>query len=59
MAALTFIDASSARMIVDALRSLDASRKAVLQCHPAITARFALLGAADLPGVSLVIAHDR
>jgi anti-anti-sigma regulatory factor len=59
MAALTFIDASSARMIVDALRSLDASHKAVLQCHPAIAARFALLGAADLPGVSLVIADDR
>ncbi len=58
MAALTFIDASCARMIVDALRSLDASRTAILQCHPAIAARFALLRA-DLPGVSLVIADER
>jgi anti-anti-sigma regulatory factor len=58
-AGLTFIDASCARMIVDAVRGLDGSRTAILQCHPAIAARFALLGAADLPGVSLVIAHDR
>jgi len=59
MAALTFIDASSARLIVDAVRSLDGSRTVILQCHPAIAARFALLGAADLPGASLVIADDR
>jgi anti-anti-sigma regulatory factor len=59
MAGLSFIDASCARMIVDAVRSLDRSRTAILQCHPAIAARFALLDAADLPGVSLVIAHDR
>jgi anti-anti-sigma regulatory factor len=59
MAGLTFIDASCARMILDAVGSLDASRKVVLQCHPAIAARFGLLGAAGLPNVSLVIAHDR
>jgi anti-anti-sigma regulatory factor len=59
MTALTFIDASSGRLVVDAVRSLDGSRKVILQCHPAIAARFGLLGAADLPGVSLVIAHDR
>jgi anti-anti-sigma regulatory factor len=59
MADLTFIDASCARMIVDAVRGLDGSRTAILQCHPAIAARFDLLVAADLPGVSLVIAHDR
>jgi anti-anti-sigma regulatory factor len=58
MAALTFIDVSCARMITDALRGLDAARTAVLQCHPVIAARFALLGADRLPGVSLVIAHD-
>jgi anti-anti-sigma regulatory factor len=44
MVALTFIDASCARMIVDALRSLDASRTAILQCHPAIAAKQALGG---------------
>jgi anti-anti-sigma regulatory factor len=59
MAALTFIDASTARMITDAVRSLDGSRTVVLQCHPAIAARFTLLGAEELPGVSLVIARDR
>ena len=58
MAALTFIDASCARMILDALRSVDASRKIVLQCTPQIAARFGLLGAADVPRVSVVIAHD-
>jgi anti-anti-sigma regulatory factor len=59
MTDLTFIDASCARLIVDAMRGLDGSRRVVLQCHPAIAARFALLSVADLPGVSLVIAHDR
>jgi anti-anti-sigma regulatory factor len=59
MAALTFIDAACARMIVDAVRSLDSSRKVVLQCHPMIAARFTLLGAGSLTGVSLVMAHDR
>jgi anti-anti-sigma regulatory factor len=58
MAGLTFIDVSCARMITDALRGLDADRTAVLQCHPMIAARFTLLGAGSLPGVSLVIAHD-
>jgi anti-anti-sigma regulatory factor len=58
MADLTFIDAFCARMILDAMRGLDASRKVVLQCSPGIAARFTLLGADDLPGVRLVIAHD-
>ena len=58
MAGLTFIDASCARMITDVLRGLDATRTAALQCHPLIAARFTLLGAHNLPGVSLVIAHD-
>jgi anti-anti-sigma regulatory factor len=59
MAALTFIDASCARMIIEAVRGLDASRTVVLQCSPEIAARFDLLGADGLPRVSLVIAHDR
>ena len=59
MTDLTFIDASCARLIAGAVRGLEGSRTVVLQCHPAIAARFGLLGAADLPGVSLVIAHDR
>jgi hypothetical protein len=59
MAGLTFIDASCARLIADAVRGLDGSRAVVLQCHPGIVARFGLLAVADLPGVSLVIAHDR
>src|SRR5437773_861146 len=36
MAGLTFIDASCARLIADAVRGLDGSRAVVLQCHPAI-----------------------
>jgi anti-anti-sigma regulatory factor len=59
MAGLTFIDASCARLIADAVRGLDGSRAVVLQCHPVIAVRFTLLGADGLPGVSLVIAHDR
>jgi anti-anti-sigma regulatory factor len=59
MAALTFIDASCARMIIEAVRGLDASRTVVLQCSPEMAARFGLLGADGLPRVSLVIAHDR
>jgi anti-anti-sigma regulatory factor len=59
MADLAFIDASCARMIAEAVRGLNGSRTVVLRCHPAIAARFALLGAADLPRVSLVIADDR
>ena len=59
MTDLTFIDASCARLIVDAVRGVDGSRTVVLQCHPAIAARFGLLDVADLPGVSLVMAHDR
>jgi anti-anti-sigma regulatory factor len=59
MAGLTFIDGSCARMIVDAARGIAASRSVVLQCHPGITATFAILGADDIPGISLVSAHDR
>jgi anti-anti-sigma regulatory factor len=59
MAGLTFIDASCARLVVDAARSLAASRNVVLQCHPEIAARFVTFGAADLPGVSVVTVHER
>lgn len=59
VAALDFIDASCARMIVDAMRGLNGSRVVVLQCHSAIAARFALLGVTDLPAVSLVIVHGQ
>jgi anti-anti-sigma regulatory factor len=54
MASLSFIDASSIRMITDAAASLDPSRIMVLRCPPAIEARFAQLGADRLPQVSLV-----
>ncbi len=59
MAGLAFIDGSCARMIVDAARGLAASRSVVLQCHPGIIATFALLGADDVPGISLVSVPDR
>ncbi len=59
MTALTFIDGSCARMIVDAARGLAPSRTMVLRCHPGIAATFELLGAGDMTGVSLVGIHDR
>jgi anti-anti-sigma factor len=59
MTALSFIDGSCARMILDAVRGLTAeSRKVVLQCRQAIAARFMLLGAENIPGASLVSVHD-
>jgi anti-anti-sigma regulatory factor len=54
MANLSFIDASSIRMITDAAASLDRSRTMVLRCPPTIEARFAQLSADRLPQVSLV-----
>ncbi len=54
MANLSFIDASSIRMVTDAAASLDPSRTVVLRCRPAIEARFAQLGADRLPHVRLV-----
>jgi anti-anti-sigma regulatory factor len=59
MTGLAFIDGSCARMIVDAVRGLAASRNVVLQCRPGTAARFVLLGADDIAGVSLVSMHDR
>ncbi|MCK2213773.1 MEDS domain-containing protein [Actinomadura sp. ATCC 31491] len=58
MAELSFIDLYCARMIIDAARSLPPPRTAVLRCSPAVSARFRLLGATGVPGVSLVTAHD-
>jgi anti-anti-sigma regulatory factor len=59
MARLVFIDASCARMILDAARGVAGSRTVVLQCHPQIAARFVLLGAVGIPGVSVVSVDDR
>ena len=59
MSTLSFIDAPCARMIVDTARSVAASRQVTLRCHPAIADRFALFGARELPGVSLVTVDDR
>jgi len=59
MANLSFIDASSIRMIMEAAASLDPSRAVTLRCHPAIEARFAQLGTDRLPRVSLVGVDER
>jgi anti-anti-sigma regulatory factor len=59
MAGLVFIDASCARMILDAARSVAGSRAVVLQCHPGIAARFVLMGAAGIPAISVVSVDDR
>jgi anti-anti-sigma regulatory factor len=59
MTELAFIDASCTRMIINAASSLPPPRRVVLWCSPAVTARFILLGATDVPCVSLVTGHDR
>jgi anti-anti-sigma regulatory factor len=59
MAGLVFIDASCGRMILDAARGVAGARAVVLQCHPQIAARFVLLGAAGIAGVSVVSVDDR
>jgi anti-anti-sigma regulatory factor len=58
MAPLAFIDVPCARMILDAARGLTAPRRMVLRCRPGLAARFVLLGATDIPAVSLVSADD-
>jgi len=58
MAPLAFIDVPCARMILDAARSLTPPRRMILRCRPSLAARFVLLGATDIPAVSLVSADD-
>jgi anti-anti-sigma regulatory factor len=59
LAPLAFIDATCARMILDAARGLTEPRRMILHCRPGLAARFVLLGAADIPGLSLVSVHDQ
>ncbi|MDR8411082.1 MEDS domain-containing protein [Nonomuraea sp. 3-1Str] len=59
MAELAFIDLSSARMIMEAARSVAPDRKVDLRCSRATASRFVLLGAGGIPGISLVTGHGR
>jgi anti-anti-sigma regulatory factor len=59
MAPLAFIDVMCARMILDAARGLTRPRRVILRCRPGLAARFVLLGAADIPGVSLVSVDEQ
>lgn len=59
MADLRFIDASCARMILNAARSLGGSRMMIMRCSPPVARWLTVLGAADLPGVSVVTIHER
>jgi anti-anti-sigma regulatory factor len=59
IAPLAFIDVSCTRMILDAARGLPAPRRLILRCRPALAARFVLLGAADIPALSLVTVDDQ
>jgi anti-anti-sigma regulatory factor len=59
MVPLAFIDATCTRMILDAARGLTAPRQMILRSRPSLAARFVLLGAADIAGVSLVSVHDQ
>jgi MEDS: MEthanogen/methylotroph, DcmR Sensory domain len=58
MVPLAFIDVPCARMILDAARGLTPARRMILRSRPGLAARFVLLGAADIPGVSLVSVDD-
>ena len=59
MVPLAFIDVTCSRMILDAARGLPAPRRMILRCRPGLAARFILLGAGGIPGVSLVTIDDR
>jgi anti-anti-sigma regulatory factor len=59
MTSLNFIDASSIRMILEAAESLDPSRTVVVRCRSSVETRFAQLGVARLPHVSLVGVDDQ
>ena len=59
MVPLAFIDVTCSRMILDAARGLPDPRRMILRCRPGLAARFALLGAGGIPGVSLVTIDDR
>jgi MEDS: MEthanogen/methylotroph, DcmR Sensory domain len=62
MVPLAFIDVTCARMILDAARGLNptaAPRRMILRSRPGLMGRFVLLGATEIPGVSLVSVHDQ
>ncbi|MGN6679485.1 MAG: STAS domain-containing protein [Streptosporangiaceae bacterium] len=59
MADLSFIDVPCMRMIVNLAKSLPATRKAILQCQPAVADRFAAFGATDVGSISLVAVDDQ
>jgi len=71
MAPLAFADVCCARMILDAARGLNPKtpntpknpksppRRMILRCRPGLAARFVLLGAADIPTLSLVSVDDQ
>jgi DcmR-like sensory protein/STAS domain-containing protein len=58
LAGLSFIDAACTRMILDGARGVAGGRKVVLECSAFVAGRFASLGAAGLPGVSMVSVDD-
>jgi len=59
MVPLSFIDVTCGRMILDTARGLPQPRRMILRCRPGLAARLVLLGADDIPGVSLVSIDDR
>ncbi|HET7013296.1 MAG TPA: MEDS domain-containing protein [Streptosporangiaceae bacterium] len=59
MADLRFIDATCARMILNAAGSLGGTRKMILRCPPSVARWLTVFGAGDVPGVSVVTVHER
>ena len=54
MDGLRFIDVACVRKILDAARAVPAPRRVILECEPGIAARFTLMGAGEIAGLSLV-----
>lgn len=59
MVELSFIDATCARMILNAARSLGGNRKMIMRCSPPVARWLTVFGAPDLPGVSVETVHER
>ena len=58
MSDLRFIDAFCCRMILNAARALDGSRRMILRCSASTASQFSLFGATGVASVTLVTVHD-
>ena len=59
MSALSFIDVSCMRMIINLAKSLPVARKVIVECQPGVAGRFAALGVTSVGSISLDVVDDR